>query len=219
MSQHDFDIANQTMPPARTDVTAAIKALASKSSGTSPPAAPLQYQDWLDTSVEPWIWKMWDGGNWIPLFSVAPATDSAIAFAGTLPASPQTFPVGTKLLFPQATAPTGWTQDIDANDRVMRVVNGATGGQTGGSWTISGISVSITPTQLTIAQMPSHAHAVGPNVGPFGGFFIGVGQGGGASGNTTSFDGGNQAHGHGATPLADGNWRPSYLDVIKATKV
>jgi hypothetical protein len=38
MSQHDFDIANQTAPNTRVDLNLALKALASTSSGTSAPA-------------------------------------------------------------------------------------------------------------------------------------------------------------------------------------
>lgn len=59
------------------------------------------------------------------------------------------FPSGTKLLFPQATVPTGWTQDADVTDVLPRVVSGAGGGATGGSWTISGCSVATTVTTTT----------------------------------------------------------------------
>jgi hypothetical protein len=48
------------------------------------------------------------------------------------------FDSGTKLLFPQASAPVGWTLNTDVTDSVLRVVDSA-GGGTGGSWTISGL--------------------------------------------------------------------------------
>lgn len=48
-------------------------------------------------------------------------------------------PSGTKMVFVQATAPAGWTQDKSQNDRVLRVVSG-NGGGIGGGWTISGLS-------------------------------------------------------------------------------
>lgn len=70
---------------------------------------------------------------------------------------------GTKMVFFQASAPTGWTQDASVNDRVLRVVSG-TGGGTGGSWTISGLTVA--GHSLTIAQLPSHDH--GGNTGAGG---------------------------------------------------
>lgn len=67
-------------------------------------------------------------------------------------------PAGTKMLFYQASAPPGWTQDTTANDRVLRVVDSA-GAGTGGSWTISGVTVD--NHTLTTAEMPSHDHGMG----------------------------------------------------------
>lgn len=67
---------------------------------------------------------------------------------------------GTKATFIQASAPTGWTQDVSANDRVIRMVSGS-GGGTGGSWTISGISVQ--GHTLTNAEIPSHNHNANTN--------------------------------------------------------
>ncbi len=49
-------------------------------------------------------------------------------------------PAGTKMVFSQAAAPTGWTQTSD-NDQVLRVVSGA-GGGTGGAASIAGGSVT-----------------------------------------------------------------------------
>jgi hypothetical protein len=48
------------------------------------------------------------------------------------------FPAGTALLFPQVSAPTGWTKVTSANDRALRVVSGSTGGETGGTLPVSG---------------------------------------------------------------------------------
>jgi hypothetical protein len=83
--------------------------------------------------------------------------------AGSAPSwqSPATpIPSGSKMLFAQVTAPVGWTQVNTWNDRVIRVVdNGGTGGSTGGSWTISGISVD--SHTLTVSEIPSHNHGVG----------------------------------------------------------
>lgn len=69
---------------------------------------------------------------------------------------------GTNMVFHQASAPTGWTQDTSVNDRVLRVVdNTGTGGATGGSWTISGVTVD--GHVLTNAEMPSHNHGGSTN--------------------------------------------------------
>ncbi len=69
---------------------------------------------------------------------------------------------GDSLLFPQPTAPLGWAQDTDVNDRVMRVVSGE-GGGTGGSWIISGLDVG--GTTLATTNLPPHPHLAGDLVG------------------------------------------------------
>lgn len=72
-------------------------------------------------------------------------------------------PSGTKSLFPQTAAPTGWTKDTTHNDKALRVVSGtASSGGAGAvstKWT-SGISIGGTggSTTLTESQIPSHYH-------------------------------------------------------------
>jgi len=90
------------------------------------------------------------------------------------------FASGTKLLFQQSSAPTGWTKDVTHNDKSMRVVSGTVG--SGGSvafttafasQAVSGSISSTTAsnqdttaggtvgnTTLTTAQMPSHDHVL-----------------------------------------------------------
>ena len=51
MSQHDFDIANQTASNARADINLALKALGSLSSGTSAPTTTYANMLWYDTSA------------------------------------------------------------------------------------------------------------------------------------------------------------------------
>ena len=51
MSQHDYDIANQTFPNTRSDLNLALKALASTSSGSSAPSTTYANQLWYDTSA------------------------------------------------------------------------------------------------------------------------------------------------------------------------
>ena len=51
MSQHDYDIANQTFPNTRSDLNLALKALASTSSGSSAPSTTFANQLWYDTNA------------------------------------------------------------------------------------------------------------------------------------------------------------------------
>lgn len=76
------------------------------------------------------------------------------------------FPAGTAMIFRQATAPNGWVQDVSANDRVLRMVS-ATGGGTGGSWVISGVTaaVAIAGHVLSLGEIPLHQHNININSG------------------------------------------------------
>jgi hypothetical protein len=141
---------------------------------------------------------------------------------GALPA-----PVGTRMVFYQAAAPTGWTQVTSVNDRVLRVVSG-TGGGTGGGWTITGLNVL--GHTLSISEIPAHAHGGGNHMHTYG---IGGGTGGGDdaarssatdlldgstafSGTIIDTQGGGGSHDHGISH--NGGWRPSYIDVIVGEK-
>jgi hypothetical protein len=139
------------------------------------------------------VWKTSTSGN-LPektsstklSFNPSTGTLTATAFAGDGSALTGVggFPSGTRLIFAQNTAPTGWTKDTtNYNNHALRVVTGtaSTGGtvdfttafasQTpagsvstsitavAGSVTISGGSVAATT--LSTAQMPSHNHKTG----------------------------------------------------------
>lgn len=84
-----------------------------------------------------------------------------------------TFPAGTKLLFHQAAAPTGWTKQTTVNDATLRVVSGTTGGGTGGSVAFSTLfaagkavtlSGNVGATTLTANQGPKHYHRMAVQV-------------------------------------------------------
>lgn len=70
-------------------------------------------------------------------------------------------PLGTKMLFFQAAAPTGWTQTTH-NNAALRVTSGA-GGGTGGSvgFTTLFARTATDAHTLTTAEMPSHYHTAG----------------------------------------------------------
>lgn len=77
------------------------------------------------------------------------------------------FPSGTKMLFNQTSAPTGWTKDTTHNDKALRITNGTVG--TGGTNSFSTSFASYTPAgtnivtiaghALSISEMPSHKHS------------------------------------------------------------
>ncbi len=137
------------------------------------------------------------------------------------------FPSGTRLLFQQSTAPTGWTKDVTLNDRALRVVSGAvgSGGVTGFSSIFSRTTVD--STTLTANQMPGHGHGLLAGYSSDGNGALGApGQGiywpsGTASMSgalrrlatrTTDATGNNAAHSHGL------DLRLAYVDVIIARK-
>jgi len=80
-------------------------------------------------------------------------------------------PSGTKMLFVQTAAPTGWTKDTTHDNKSLRVVSGTAGSggsvafttafasQTpAGSVTITAVAGSASATTLSTAQIPSHTH-------------------------------------------------------------
>lgn len=81
----------------------------------------------------------------------------------TSAANPPAFPSGTRLLFQQTSAPTGWTKDTTAtyNDSAIRVTTSTVG--TGGAdnfSTLFGTSKSTAGYTLQTADIPAHSHAV-----------------------------------------------------------
>lgn len=79
------------------------------------------------------------------------------------------FPSGTRLLFYQANAPTGWTKVTDIGNRAVKIVDDATGGTLAGSVNFSDVFKSVTTSsvavsgtvgdrKLTVAQLAAHGH-------------------------------------------------------------
>jgi hypothetical protein len=87
----------------------------------------------------------------------------------TLPEVPIEIPSGTRMVFYQASAPTGWTKVTDSfiNNTAMRIVTGSGGGaySSGSSFTTifttnrATTGGSIQATTLTTSQMPAHGHS------------------------------------------------------------
>ena len=86
------------------------------------------------------------------------------------------FPAGTKMLFQQTSAPTGWTKDTTAaiNNGSLRTVTGSvsTGGATSFT-TVFGSGKTTGSTTLSAAQagVGSHKHIQGAAIREFGGSF------------------------------------------------
>lgn len=122
------------------------------------------------------------------------------------------FGAGTKMLFQQTAAPTGWTKvTASVDDKALRVVSGSV--SSGGSVAFS-TAFGTTATDahaLTVTEMPAHTHTYSKSTstgavgtGPNQDFFN-------VTTNTGS-TGGNAGHSHGI------DLRVTYLDVIVATK-
>lgn len=120
-------------------------------------------------------------------------------------------PAGSSMLFYASAAPSGWTLNASLNDRLIRVVSSG-GGVTGGSWTISGLSVS--GHALTVAELPPHTHTyVDHDPQPIGGpIASGSGYTDVIASRTTDAAGSGASHTHGISHNA--TWRPAYADFI-----
>jgi hypothetical protein len=136
-------------------------------------------------------------------------------------------PSGTKMLFQQTAAPTGWTKDTTHNDKAIRIVNGTagTGGSTAfaaalGTPSVTGtISGSTGAHTLTIAEMPSHNHTMNFMYG--GGNNPQTGADPFYHTKNTNYTGGSGSHSHSLSATFSSGAAAinvQYVDVIIATK-
>lgn len=151
----------------------------------------------------------------------------------------KSFPANTRMLFYQAAAPTYWTQVTSVNDRMLRVVSGS-GGGSGGSWTISGLS---SPNHTHGFSVPEHYHSspiavsgaqnilYSPGSPPFGygsrtfsyerrDQSSSSGPGNVTAQRTSGIEGASSGttNNTAVTINSNGSWRPAYIDVIIAEK-
>jgi hypothetical protein len=131
-------------------------------------------------------------------------------------------PAGTRMLFVQSAAPTGWTKSITDDNKALRIVSGTAG--SGGSvafttaFSSQAISGTVDGHALTTAEIPSHTHsytAGGGVIGVAAGTSYNVLWSPGAT--TTGATGGANAHTHGLTAAAI-NLAVQYVDAIIAVK-
>lgn len=158
--------------------------------------------------------------------SVKQTADGSLADTGYAPVQMNE---DTLVIFPQAAAPDGWALEAGANDRVIRI-NNPTGGETDGSWVISGTTVD--GHALIVGEMPEHQHhefadtegtntdiTSLPDSNPAwrwndsanSEYRIKARTAAGWAGLGEPI-GGGQAHSHGFT--SNGSWRPAHLDAI-----
>jgi microcystin-dependent protein len=105
------------------------------------------------------------------------------------------------MLFYQPTAPGGWTQLTLFNDALPRVVNGVGGGNGGTNGYSSVMAQSVVGSHaLTVSEMPSHTHGIGPNTDAAtwegGDSLLGGGSGGAPAIVEILPTGGGAAHTH-----------------------
>lgn len=172
-------------------------------------------------------------GTSTPQF-VAPGTSgNVLASDGTTWTSttlPPGFDVGTRMIFAQSAAPTGWTKDTTNYDNhALRVVTGTA--STGGSVdfttafatpTISGtVTGTVGATTLTTSQIPSHSHTTIKRDGSGSFNVFGLTSGTDIGTQATSSTGGSGSHDHswsGSISSGTAAVNVKYLDVITATK-
>lgn len=136
--------------------------------------------------------------------------DEVLTLSGGIPswAAPpsQGFASGTKMLFQQETAPTGWTKDTTHNDKALRVVTGTPG--SGGATAFATVFGSGKTSGSTAPSNASHSHSVSVAAGSAWSFGGPGSFGSGSTGNS----GGGSSHTH--TVSLD----LQYVDIIIATK-
>ena len=137
-------------------------------------------------------------------------------------------PSGTKMLFMESAAPSGWTLETTWNDRVITVTStAAQGGGTGGNW-----ALSLSGT----ATLPNHSHGSGNLAGnhntssSIDGQFLEAGGVTVHDDSSISVNTGNTANpnslpnisvtfgGNFANTVVPGNWRPAYARAIVCSK-
>jgi hypothetical protein len=175
---------------------------------------------------------------------VAPGTSGNVLTSnGTTwtSAAAAAFDSGTRMLFGQTAAPTGWTKDtINYDQHALRVTTGtaSTGGTVNftsaftsqtpaGTVTITSVTGTAGATTLTTPQIPSHTHTQFKPISP-GSSEFGSGAGGQTYSNNaaTGSTGGGGSHDHpfsftsGSGSFSGNaiNLAVKYLDVITATK-
>jgi len=181
-------------------------------------------------------------GTSAPNFVAPGSSGNVLTSNGTTwtSAAAAAFDSGTRMMFAQTSAPTGWTKDTSNYDNhALRVVTGAasTGGSVDfttafasqtptGSVTITSVTGSAGDTTLSTPQIPAHSHTISTRDASGGtGYAQRAGNASPASAGTNN-QGGGGSHNHpfsfssgsGTFSGSAINLAVKYLDVITATK-
>lgn len=126
------------------------------------------------------------------------------------------FASGTRMVFHQTNAPTGWTKDTTANlnNTALRVTTGTVGSNTGGSGftSVFGSGKATASHTLTTDEIPSHTHTVRNHYSGSGTVTDAPQSGSFSAGTTSGATGGGSGHTH------DLSLDINYHDVIIASK-
>lgn len=253
MSQaSNYSIANATGAAVRSDLNDVFSAIVSQNSGATEPTVMYAYMLWADTTTTKL--KMRNGANsaWIEVgtldqtglnivASKFPNVTTNVTLSSAQMNDAVYLPSGTKMIFFQASAPTGWSQDTSNNDKALRVVS-TSGGGTGGTTGFKNLTHSHTGSGgSTVAPTQSHYHGTATSNGSATTYLsadqlISRQRGGGAGignnnyeynlGGSTSFSnvvgrttstGGSSSHSHSVT-VDSATISPKYIDVIVCSK-
>jgi len=177
----------------------------------------LKVQDSTDPDSTPFVI---DSTGQVGIGTATPVSALEIASPGVFTGAWAYLPAGTKMLFVQTAAPTGWTKSTANDNKALRVVSGTA--STGGSVSFTSAFASQTPTigdtTLTTAQIPAHTHTMAysqTTVTASGPTTIVATLGTGGVSATSGSTGGATAHTHTSSAI---NLAVQYVDVIIATK-
>jgi len=128
----------------------------------------------------------------------------------------ENLPFGTLMFFRQNVVPTNWVFDSAHSDRlILNTSTQSEGGETGGSWTFSGISVN--GHAVTLTEFPIHKHGINvrnhESNNP--GTIRNADWGGTNQDTETKPAGGGLEHSHGIT--SEDTWRPAYTKLISCS--
>lgn len=148
------------------------------------------------------------------------------------------FPIGTRTLWVQATAPLGWTQTLDNNQRTVRIVSGGTGGTQYGTIPYDTIFVpsysfnaNVPGATLILAAagvaVPSHGHGGSGSGCPVNAGYTfepqrSVGTESNDGSSSSSGGGGGHIHPYSANlvtqPGSSGNFNIKYTNCIECVR-